>query len=94
MLHRIYSVKTYSRTCPFIFRFESTITAIFNGHTHTDQFNIYYAYDRPTHATGVAFNGASLTPGPNSNYKVYTVDSATYVSISDAKVKKTNFPLS
>jgi hypothetical protein len=35
----------------------------------------------------VAFNGASVTPGPNSSYKLYTVDSATYVSISDAKVQ-------
>ncbi|XP_023725625.1 sphingomyelin phosphodiesterase [Cryptotermes secundus] len=63
-------------------RFENTITAIFKGHTHSDQFNVYYSFDRPGHATGVAFNGASVTPGPNSNYKVYTVDPNNYTVLN------------
>jgi hypothetical protein len=68
--------------CIFIFRFSDTVTAIFNGHTHSDHFNVYYAFDRPTRATGMAINGASVTPigGKDSNYKVYTIDPATLVS--------------
>lgn len=60
-------------------RFSDTVTAIFNGHTHGDHFNVYYSVDRPTRAIGMAINGASVTPigGKNSNYKVYTIDSAT-----------------
>jgi hypothetical protein len=76
--------------CEFTFRFEHTVTAIFNGHTHNDHFHVYYAIDEPTRAISMAINGGSLTPFSdlNPNYKTYNVDSATYVSISDEKVVK------
>jgi hypothetical protein len=72
-----------------IFRFENTVTAIFNGHCHADHFNIYYSIDEPTHAIGVAINGGSVTPSGsvNTNYKTYSLDSTTFVSISHAKLK-------
>jgi sphingomyelin phosphodiesterase len=73
--------------CIIIFRFEDTVTAIFNGHTHNDHFHVYYSMDELTRPISVAVNGGSVTQFShlNSNYKVYSVDSATYVSISDAK---------
>jgi len=69
----------------FIFRFENTITAIFNGHTHNDHFHVYYADDEPTRPISVAINGGSITTFTdlNVNYRTYSVDSATYVSMSD-----------
>jgi hypothetical protein len=69
----------------FIFRFENTVTAIFNGHTHNDHFHVYYSTDEPTRPISVAINGGSVTPftNLNSNYKTYSVDSVTYVSMSD-----------
>lgn len=65
------------------FRFSDTVTAIFNGHTHSDHFNIYYYNDTATYPVAVAINGASVTPigGKRSNYKVYTVDPVTFVSM-------------
>jgi len=71
----------------FIFRFENTITAIFNGHTHNNHFHVYYSNDEPTRPISVAVNGGSVTPFSdlNSNYKTYSVDSVTYVSMSDEK---------
>ncbi|RZC34305.1 sphingomyelin phosphodiesterase, partial [Asbolus verrucosus] len=61
-------------------RFANTITGQFNGHTHRDEFHVYYNSSEPTQAVGVAFNGASVTPYSSSNpsYKVYHVDQSTY----------------
>jgi hypothetical protein len=72
--------------CKLIFRFENTVTAILNGHTHNDHFHVYYSTDEPTRPISVAVNGGSVTPFSdlNSNYKIYTVDSATFVSMLDA----------
>jgi hypothetical protein len=74
---------TVFKICIFTFRFENTVTAIFNGHTHNDHFHVYYATDEPTRAISMAINGGSVTPfsNLNSNYKAHSVDSATYVSI-------------
>ncbi|PNF14909.1 hypothetical protein B7P43_G04318 [Cryptotermes secundus] len=74
-------LKTWSREFhKIIHRFEATITAQFNGHTHNDHFYIYYATDEPTRANNIAFNGGSVTPFSdlNPNYKSYKMDSATY----------------
>ncbi|KDR09868.1 Sphingomyelin phosphodiesterase [Zootermopsis nevadensis] len=72
-------MRTWSREFHRIIdRFENTVTAIFNGHSHGDHFNIYYSTDEPTHAIGVAFNGGSLVPNSNTNYKTYSVDSTTF----------------
>nr|CAD7441275.1 unnamed protein product [Timema bartmani] len=62
-------------------RFENTITAQFNGHTHKDEFQIFYSLDNVTRANNVAFNGGSGTTysDVNTNYKVYTVDPSTWV---------------
>jgi sphingomyelin phosphodiesterase len=69
----------------FIFRFENTVTAIFNGHTHNDHFHVYYSNDEPTRPISVAVNGGSVTTFTylNTNYKMYSVDTANYVSMSD-----------
>jgi len=73
--------RTWSREFHRIIdRFENTITAIFNGHTHNDHFHVYYADDEPTRPISVAINGGSVTTFTdlNSNYKTYSMDSATY----------------
>jgi hypothetical protein len=50
--------------------------------------------EEPTHPVSVAVNGGSVTPFSdlNPNYKIYTVNSATYVSISDAIRIKYSMP--
>lgn len=61
-------------------RYHNVIGGIFNGHTHIDEFNLYYAFDgKPI---SVAHNGGSLTPysDVNPNYKIYTVDPTNFVS--------------
>lgn len=60
--------------------FSETIVAIFNGHTHEDEFNVYYSQRDLSKATGVAFNGGSGTTFAyfNSNFKVYSVDNESY----------------
>ena len=81
----VYNIQHIFVTGIFIFRFENTITAIFNGHTHNDHFLVYYADNEPTRPISVAINGGSVTQfiHLNSNYKTYSVDSATYVSMTD-----------
>lgn len=67
-------------------RFESTVTAQFFGHTHTDEFKIFYDTEDPNRPTNVAFLGPSVTTylHLNPGYKVYTIDGerqdSTYVS--------------
>lgn len=60
--------------------FSQVIQAVFNGHTHEDEFNVYYSQKDPSKATGVAFNGGSGTTFAffNSNFKVYSVDRDTF----------------
>ncbi|RZC34304.1 sphingomyelin phosphodiesterase-like [Asbolus verrucosus] len=75
------SLKVWSREYRRIVeRFANTITGQFNGHTHKDEFHVYYNSSDTTQAIGVAFNGASVTPFSNSNpsYKFYYVDEATF----------------
>ncbi|KAJ3657707.1 hypothetical protein Zmor_009492 [Zophobas morio] len=69
--------REYSR---IIDRFANTITGQFNGHTHKDEFSVYYNRSEPSQAVGVVFNGASLTPFSLSNpsYKLYDVDATTF----------------
>jgi hypothetical protein len=57
-------------------RFYRTISAQFTGHTHKDEFNIYYDRKDSVHATGVSWNGGSITPYShvNPNYAIYYVD--------------------
>lgn len=77
---------TYSREYRRIVdRFWDTISAQFNGHTHNDQFTMFYAIDEPSAAINVAWNGGSATAysDVNPNYRIYSVDNNTYVSNSD-----------
>ncbi|XP_058467459.1 sphingomyelin phosphodiesterase-like [Malaya genurostris] len=61
-------------------RFYDTISAQFNGHTHRDEFNVYYSRENPEYAINVAWNGGSATAFSfiNPNYIVYYVDPETY----------------
>lgn len=60
-------------------RFENTVVAQFNGHTHNDEIRISYSLNERDRATNIALNGGSGTPysNLNPNYKVYKVDSDT-----------------
>ncbi|CAJ0587664.1 unnamed protein product, partial [Mesorhabditis spiculigera] len=58
-------------------RFESTIAAQFYGHTHVDQFEIYYDQaDFKKRPVGVNLITPSLTTNTNNNpaYRIYTID--------------------
>lgn len=63
-------------------RYSHIITAQFNGHTHNDEFNVFYDLNDKTKLINVAWNGGSITPYAylNPNYKIYNADSNTYVS--------------
>lgn len=77
---------TYSREYRRIVdRFWDTISAQFNGHTHNDQFTMFYAIDEPSSAINVAWNGGSATAysDVNPNYRIYSVDNITFVSTFD-----------
>ncbi|XP_055585560.1 sphingomyelin phosphodiesterase-like [Uranotaenia lowii] len=61
-------------------RFYDTISGQFNGHTHRDEFNVFYSRENPDLAINVAWNGGSTTTFSfvNPNYVVYYVDPETY----------------
>lgn len=60
-------------------RFHHIITGQFCGHTHENEFNVFYDQQNVKFATNAVFNGGSLTPYSyfNPNYAVYYVDKAT-----------------
>ncbi|KAL4716625.1 hypothetical protein ACJJTC_008260 [Scirpophaga incertulas] len=55
-------------------RFSATIAAEFNGHTHSDEFKIFYSHDDTP--INVAWGGGSVTTYTfyNLNYKIATID--------------------
>uniref|UniRef100_A0A8C2PLW0 Sphingomyelin phosphodiesterase n=1 Tax=Cyprinus carpio TaxID=7962 RepID=A0A8C2PLW0_CYPCA len=57
-------------------RYESTITGQFFGHTHVDEFQMFYDEDTLTRPLSVAFIAPSVTTYVNLNpgYRVYYVD--------------------
>lgn len=57
--------------------------AEFNGHTHKDEFKIFYEKNNNSNPLSVAWNGGSLTPYSyvNPNYRIFEVDSNTLVKI-------------
>lgn len=57
-------------------RYESTITGQFFGHTHLDEFQMFYDEETMTHPLGVVFIAPSVTTfvGLNPGYRVYYVD--------------------
>jgi len=64
-------------------RFHMTISATFNGHTHRDEFNLFYDRNTNTHAASVLWNGGAATPWIrlNPNYMLYHVDRELFVSL-------------
>lgn len=64
-------------------RYWNTISGIFNGHTHRDQFNVYYSRANANYAINVAYNGGCTTTftNVNPNYRMYHVEQQSYVSI-------------
>ncbi|XP_031627934.1 sphingomyelin phosphodiesterase isoform X2 [Contarinia nasturtii] len=70
-------LKVWSRNYyNIIARYESTITAQFFGHTHFDEFEVFYDPKDLSRATNVAYIGPSVTPYDNLNpgYRIYYVD--------------------
>ncbi|XP_059468369.1 sphingomyelin phosphodiesterase-like [Neocloeon triangulifer] len=57
-------------------RFENTVSAMFYGHTHQEQFAVYYDPNDSERPTQVSFVGGSVTPysNVNPNYRIYEVD--------------------
>nr|XP_055629854.1 sphingomyelin phosphodiesterase-like [Toxorhynchites rutilus septentrionalis] len=75
------SYNTWSRQYRRILeRYWDTITAQFYGHTHADEFNVFYSISNPQHTIGVGFNGGGTVPysNYNPNYVVYYVNPDTY----------------
>ncbi|KXJ72005.1 sphingomyelin phosphodiesterase-like [Aedes albopictus] len=61
-------------------RFWNTVQAHFHGHTHADEFNVFYSAANSQHAINVAFNGGGTVPfsNYNPNYVVYYVNPQTF----------------
>lgn len=64
-----------------VIRFAHLISGQFNGHTHFDEFSIYYNPDTSA-AVNIAFNGGSATSFTelNSNYRIYYAHAENFVS--------------
>ncbi|XP_054267278.1 sphingomyelin phosphodiesterase-like [Macrosteles quadrilineatus] len=62
-------------------RFQDTVAAQFVGHTHRDQFYLYYGQNTESDPYSVAWNGGSVTTytDVNPNYKVYYVNHQNYM---------------
>lgn len=58
------------------FRYENTITAQFFGHTHFDEFEVFYDKEDMGRAISIAYVGPSVTPynDLNPGYRIYYVD--------------------
>lgn len=61
-------------------RFSATISAQFNGHTHLDEFRVFYD-DTNKNVVNLAFNGGSFTTfvGFNPNFRFYDVNTKNYM---------------
>lgn len=75
-----------------VVRFAHIIAGQFNGHTHYDEFSIFYS-PGGSEALNIAFNGGSGTSfvGLNSNYRIYQADSKNFVS-SKSKIEILHSP--
>ncbi|KAJ3657922.1 hypothetical protein Zmor_009698 [Zophobas morio] len=72
-------MKVWSRNFNAIVqRYENTIQGQFYGHTHADEFEVFYEMEakEPNRAVGVAYLGPSVTTYENHNpaYRIYYVD--------------------
>ncbi|XP_025831872.1 sphingomyelin phosphodiesterase-like [Agrilus planipennis] len=65
-------------------RYANSIKGIFNGHTHTNEFQLFYNLSNPSQAIAMAFNGGSVTSYNylNSNYIIYETDVRTNTIIN------------
>uniref|UniRef100_A0A182Q2M8 Sphingomyelin phosphodiesterase n=1 Tax=Anopheles farauti TaxID=69004 RepID=A0A182Q2M8_9DIPT len=88
-VHILAHVPSYDDSCfvgwtreyrKIVARFAHIIAAQFNGHSHVDEFNLYYARDDPTRPVSVAWNGGSTTTFTklNPNYKVFQFDPVSF----------------
>lgn len=73
--------REYSRV---VDRFWNTISAQFNGHTHKDEFYVFYSREE-NYPINVGWNGGSATPfsDVNLNYRVLFVNQESYVRINN-----------
>lgn len=57
-------------------RYESTIAGQFFGHSHSDEFELFYDLDDLTRATSIAYIPGSATTYSylNPGYRIYTID--------------------
>ncbi|XP_054269796.1 sphingomyelin phosphodiesterase-like [Macrosteles quadrilineatus] len=62
-------------------RFQDTVAAQFAGHTHKDQFYLFYGQNTTADPYSVSWNGGSVTTytDANPNYKVYHVNHQNYM---------------
>ena len=62
-------------------RFENTVVGQFYGHTHQDEFIVFYEPEENARATNVAFISPSVATWTNLNpsYRIFTSDSNTHV---------------
>ncbi|XP_050666343.1 sphingomyelin phosphodiesterase isoform X2 [Leptidea sinapis] len=70
-------LKVWSRNYyAIINRYEATITAQFFGHTHYDEFEVFYDPNDLGRATSIAYVGPSVSPyyDLNLGYRIYYVD--------------------
>ncbi|KAI5755410.1 hypothetical protein M8J77_016576 [Diaphorina citri] len=69
---RVWSRNYYS----IINRYEATIAAQFFGHTHFDEFELFYDKEDMSRTTNIAYIGPSVTPyyDLNPGYRIYYVD--------------------
>lgn len=70
-------LKVWSRNYYHIInRYESTIAAQFFGHTHFDEFELFYDRNDLSRVTNVAYVGPSVTPyyDLNPGYRIYYID--------------------
>uniref|UniRef100_A0A182HUR6 Sphingomyelin phosphodiesterase n=1 Tax=Anopheles arabiensis TaxID=7173 RepID=A0A182HUR6_ANOAR len=88
-VHILAHVPSYDDSCfigwtreyrKIVERFAHIIAGQFNGHSHVDEFNLYYSRDDPSRAVSVAWNGGSTTTFTklNPNYKVFQFDPVTF----------------
>lgn len=73
-------VRVWSRNFNRIInRYQNTVTAQFYGHTHVDEFQLFY--DENYYPSNIAYIAPSITPyhGLNPSYRIYTVSTNGYV---------------
>merc|ERR1719347_314338 len=70
-----------------ISRFENTVMAQFNGHTHNDEFVVFYDPSDLSRATNIAFVTPSVSTyaGLNMGYRLYTVDATGSYRVTDTE---------